>query len=365
MSASPAPRANRWLDDLAAYKPGAHGGPGRANVLRLASNECPLGPNPKALAAAQASLTSVHRYADGAAVALRQAIAQAHGLDVHRIVCGTGSDEILQLCPLAFCAPGDEVIHAQYGFMVYAIAARRVGAVPIAVPEQNFTADVDAILAAVSGKTRIVFLANPNNPTGTRVRDDDIARLHAGLPSDVLLVLDGAYAEYVEDPGYDAGKALASSAPNVLMTRTFSKLHGLAGERIGWAYGPASVIDALNKIRGPFNVSTAGQAAAIASIEDAEWIAHVRQDNATQRSILFKALEEMGLKPIPGQANFILTQFPSAQVAGQVVSTLSDQGIYVRHLPGLGLADCIRIGVGTAAETQAFIAALKAVLADL
>jgi len=362
MTASPAPRANLWLDDLQAYTPGKHGRAGQANVIRLSSNECPLGPNPKALAAAREALASVHRYADGAALLLRETLAEKYDLDVDRIICGTGSDELLQLCPLAFCAPGDEVIHSEYGFMVYAISARRVGAVPVSVPEQHYHADVDAILAAVTGKTRIVFLANPNNPTGTRLSTADIRRLHAGLPSDVLLVLDGAYAEYIDDPDYDAGLSLAASAPNVLMTRTFSKLHGLAGERIGWAYGPRDVITALNKIRGPFNVSTAGQAAAITSLQDDDWLAFVREENAKWRSWLFDELTALGLKPIPGEANFLLTEFETADAAGHAVDALANRGIYVRHLPSIGLAHCVRIGIGTETETKACVAALKDIL---
>lgn len=365
MTVTPAPRANIWLDDLVAYKPGAHGGDGAVNTVRLASNECPLGPNPKAIAAAKSAVETMHRYADGAASALRSAIAAKFEIEAERIVCGTGSDEILQLCPAAFCAPGDEVIHSQYGFMVYPISARRAGAVPVAVPEKDFKADVDAMLAAVTGKTRVVYIANPNNPTGTCISDAEITRLHAGLPSHVLLVLDGAYAEYVEDASYDAGLALARSAPNVLMTRTFSKLYGLAGERIGWAYGPSAVIGTLNKIRGPFNVSTAGQAAAIASIADDAWAAHVRAQNTVLRHWLFDALTDMGLEPVPSDTNFLLTRFDSADVAGKVVNALSDQGIYVRHLPSMGLADCARIGVGTQAETEALVDALKAILAAI
>lgn len=362
MSVTPGPRANLWLDDLVAYKPGAHGREGQANTVRLSSNECALGPNPKAIEAAKASISTMHRYADAGASALRHAIADKYEIEADRIVCGTGSDEILQLCPVAFCAPGDEVIHSQYGFMVYPISARRMGAVPIAVPEKAFKADVDAILGAVTGKTRIVYIANPNNPTGTRISGSEIERLHAGLPSHILLVLDGAYAEYIDDPNYDAGLGLARTAPNVLMTRTFSKLYGLAGERIGWAYGHADVIAALNKIRGPFNVSTAGQAAAIASISDDAWIEHVRADTAKWRAWLFDALVEMGLQPIPSETNFLLTRFDDAERAIKTVNLLNEQGIYVRHLPSMGLADCVRLGIGTDAETKALAAALKEIL---
>lgn len=364
MTSTPAPRANRWLDDLVAYKPGKHGGPGQANVVRLSSNECAFGPSPRAIAAAKAAVSDMHRYADGAATALREAIADRHGLDADRIVCGTGSDELLQLCPLAYCVPGDEVIHSQYGFMVYEISARRAGAVPVSVPEKSYTADVDAMLAAVTGKTRIVYIANPNNPTGTRLPQSDIERLHAGLPSHVLLVLDGAYAECIEDPSYDPGITLARNHENVLMTRTFSKLYGLAGERIGWGYGAPAIINALNKIRGPFNVTTAGMAAAIASLEDTAWLAHVRAENIKWRDWLFSALAEMSLRPIPSEANFVLTQFPSEELAGQAVKALADQGIFVRHLPGMGLGNCLRIGVGNEAETKAVAAALKSFLAS-
>ncbi|MEM7569068.1 MAG: histidinol-phosphate transaminase [Pseudomonadota bacterium] len=359
-----APRANRWLDDLVAYKPGKHGGPGQANVVRLSSNEAALGPSPKAIDAARAAVGDMHRYADGPATALRAAIAAKHGLEAGRIICGTGSDEILQLCPVAYCVPGDEVLHSQYGFMVYAISARRVGAVPIAIPEKDYTADVDGILAAVTAKTRIVYLANPNNPTGTRLPQSEVERLHAGLPSSVLLVLDGAYAEYIDDPDYDPGIALAQAHDNVLMTRTFSKLYGLAGERIGWGYGAPAIIDALNKIRGPFNVTTAGMAAAMASLDDDAWMAHARAENTRLRDWLFAALGDMGLAPIPSHANFILTRFASAEQAAAANQALIDQGIYVRHLPGMGLGDCLRIGIGTEAEVKAVAAALGSFLAS-
>ncbi|MEM1020538.1 MAG: histidinol-phosphate transaminase [Pseudomonadota bacterium] len=362
MSTNTAPRANPWLDDLEAYVPGKHGRRGEANIIRLSSNECAQGPSPKAVDAAKRLTGQMHRYADGAATGLREAIAEKHDLDPSRILCGTGSDEILQLCPLAFCAPGDEVIHTQYGFMVYALSARRAGAVPVSVPEVNFTADVDAILAAVTQKTRIVYLANPNNPTGTRLPTSEIERLHAGLPSDVLLVLDGAYAEYIEDPSYDAGLALAKSASNVLMTRTFSKLYGLAAERIGWGYGAPALIEPLNKIRAPFNVTGAGQAAAIASLGDDDWVAYVRSENVKWRSILMEGLTQLGLRPVPGDANFILTQCRSADEAARINAALMDRSIFVRHLPSMGLADCLRISVGNGDETSAILAALGDIL---
>ena len=355
------PRPHRWLDDLKAYVPGKTGA---ANSAKLSSNENPLGPSPKVLAAMRDALASVHRYADGGASALRQAIGDRYAIDPSRIVCGTGSDELLQLTALAFAAPGDEILYVNHGFMVYPIAARRVGAHPVAAPDADYTADVDALLAHVSGKTRVLFLANPNNPTGTYLPKREIERLHAALPEHVLLVLDAAYEEYVDVPDYDGGLALALSASNVLHTRTFSKIHALAGERIGWAVGHPDIVAALNKIRGPFNVTTAGQAGAIAALDDADWMAASRQHNRQWRDWLQTELRALGLGPVPSVCNFILVAFPDSVERGAAAANqwLGEHGFQVRYLPGQGLPHCLRISIGTEAEMRGLVTCLKVFL---
>jgi histidinol-phosphate aminotransferase len=355
------PRANLWLDDLVAYVPGKAGS-ANANPAKLSSNESPLGPSPKAVAAAQAAMTAMHRYPDGSQIQLREALAARYGLEPERIVCGTGSDEILQLIPSAYCAPGDEVLHMQFGFMVYPIAAKRAGARPVAVPDTDYKADVDALLAAVSAKTRVVYLANPNNPTGTYIPWSEVERLHQGLPESVLLVLDSAYAEYVNAPDYQDGIALARTASNVLTTRTFSKIHGLAAERVGWGYGPQAVVDVINKIRGPFNVTSAGQAAALAALEDSAWEAAAKAHNDHWLPWLSSELAKLGLHVVPSVANFVLVRLDSVEVAARANVALADNGYMVRYLPKLGLGDCLRISVGNEAENRGVVAALARIL---
>lgn len=355
------PRANSWLDDLIAYVPGRHGGGAQANPARLASNETPLGPSPKAVDAARHVLSQMHRYADGGANLLREALSAYYGLEKERLICGTGSDDILQLIARAYAAPGDEIIHTQYGFMVYGIAARAAGAIPIVVEEKDYTADVDAILGAVTGKTRVVYLANPNNPTGTILSGAEIERLHQGLSEHVIFVIDGAYAEYVDRPDYDAGLSLARTASNVLMTRTFSKIYGLASERVGWAYGAQDIIDVLNKIRGPFNVTGVGQAAAIASLADQPWVDQAKAHNDKWRPWLHTQLKSMGLKPIESAGNFILFEVPESLgvTAADANNYLTDQGYLLRHLPAMGLGHCLRLSVGLEEENKGVIQALS------
>jgi histidinol-phosphate aminotransferase len=301
-------------------------------------------------------------------VALREAIAARHGLDAARIVCGTGSDELLQLLATAYCGVGDEIVHDVHGFSLYPIAARRSGAEPVAAPDVDYTTDVDAILAAVTPATRLVFVANPNNPTGTMLGRSEVHRLHAGLRPDILLVLDGAYAEYVDDPDYEDGFAMARDLPNVVTTRTFSKIHGLAAERIGWAYGPQAVIDVLNKVRAPFNVPTAGGAGAIAAIGDTDWADASRAHNTQWRGWLtaeIAAMGNAGLRAVPSWANFVLVTFPDTGpiTAEAANNALMADGILVRWLPGQGLPSALRITIGTEAETRAVAASLRAFVA--
>jgi len=359
-----APQVKPWIDAIHAYVPGKAKLAGVTEPIKLSSNENPLGPSPRAIAAMAATAAVAHRYPDGGSYALREAIAATHGLELDRIVCGTGSDELLQLLATGYASAGDEVLYVRHGFMVYPIAAQRAGATPVAAPDIDYTADVDALLGAVTPATRLIYLANPNNPTGTLIGKAEVQRLHAALRSDVLLVLDGAYAEYIDDPDYEDGFAMARAFDNVIVTRTFSKIYGLAAERIGWAYGPPKVIETLNKIRAPFNVPTAGSAGAIAALADRDWVDASRAHNLLWRDWLaneIASLGNAGLRAVPSAANFILVTFPTAGpiTAEAANRALMADGILVRWLPGQGLPDGLRITIGTEAETRAVAASLR------
>jgi histidinol-phosphate aminotransferase len=287
---------------------------------------------------------SLHRYPGTDHASLRQAIAEVHGLDPARVICGAGSDEIITILCQAYAGPGDEVIHTEHGFLMYRISALAVGATPVEVPERERTADIDAILAACNDRTKLVFIANPNNPTGTMIGAKDMARLAERLPPQAILVLDGAYAEYVE--AYDGGKALIEARENVVMTRTFSKIYGLGGLRIGWGYGPQAIIDVLNRIRGPFNLSTAQLDAAEAAVRDQDHVARCRAENARMRVWLAEALAEMGVPSDVSMANFVLARFADAAEAEGCDAYLRSQGLIVRQVAGYKLPHCLRITVG-------------------
>jgi len=275
------PVARAGVLDIAPYVPGRSKATGGSRLHKLSSNETPLGPSPAAVEAYRAAADSLHLYPDGSATALRSAIGAAYGLNPDRIVCGAGSDEIFYLVAHGYIGPGDEAIYSEHGFLVYPIAVKAAGGTPVVVPEKNLTADVDAILAQVSERTRVVFVANPNNPTGTYLPFSEIRRLHAGLPPTTILLIDAAYSEYVRRNDYESGIELAATAENVVMTRTFSKIHGLAGLRIGWAYAPEHIVAVLNRVRGPFNVSIPASAAAIAALGDRAHVARAAEHNAT------------------------------------------------------------------------------------
>src|SRR5687767_10620671 len=304
------PQPRKGVLDIDAYVPGRSSAPGAAKVFKLSSNETPLGPSPKARAAYDAAGRYLEDYPDGSAGDLREAIGRAFGLDPDRIVCGAGSDDILNLLARAYLSDGDEAIHTTHAFLVYPIATLGTGAKPVVAPEQNYTADVDAILARVTPRTRLVFLANPNNPTGTYLPFDEVKRLHAGLPPHVLFVLDAAYAEYVRRNDYEAGIELVATSDNVVMCRTFSKIHGLAALRLGWMYGPAHVIDAINRIRGPFNVSAPAIMAGAAAVQDAAHVERSIAHNAEWLMWLTEEIGKLGLKVTPSAANFVLIHFP-------------------------------------------------------
>jgi len=344
--------------DIEPYKGGESVLPGIAKPIKLASNENPLGASPAALRAYADAQAKAHLYPEGRSTILRNAIAARYGLDPERIVCGAGSDEIFHLLGQAYLAPGDEVVQSEHAFLVYRIVAQTAGATLVSAPDRDLTVDVDAMLAAVTGKTKMVFLANPNNPTGTYLPFSEVRRLHAGLPEDVLFVIDAAYAEFVRRSDYEAGDELVSGFDNVVMTRTFSKIHGLAALRLGWAYGPAQVIDVLNRIRTPFNVSTGAQAAGVAAIEDTDFVERTIEHNAAELARVAAALDSNALKVTPSVANFVLVHFPEGKAA-EADAFLRTRGLIVRRVAAYGLPDALRISIGTVAENDALIAAMK------
>jgi histidinol-phosphate aminotransferase len=359
MSVYPQPRPG--VLDIEPYVPGKSSAPGVAKVFKLSSNETPLGPSPYAIEAYKKVAAHLEDYPDGAASALREAIGRAFGLDPGRIVCGAGSDDLLNLLARAYLADGDEAIHTTHGFLVYPIATLGTGAKPVIAPETNYTASVDAILAAVTKKTKIVFLANPNNPTGTYVSFDEIKRLHRSLPPQVLLVLDAAYAEYVRRNDYESGIELVATSDNVVMTRTFSKIHGLAALRLGWMFGPPHVVAAINRIRGPFNVNGPAIAAGIAAIEDHAHQESAREHNDRWLAWLAQEFETLGLKVTPSVANFLLIHFPEAKgrTAKDADTFLTARGLILRQVGGYKLPNALRMSVGTEEANRLVVAALK------
>ncbi|MDX8353799.1 histidinol-phosphate transaminase [Cognatiyoonia sp. IB215182] len=330
--------------EIALYRGGASHLDGVSNVLKLSSNENPLGPSDAAKEAAIRASHSLHLYPSTDHAALRQAIAEVWDVDPARVFCGVGSGEVLKLLSEAYAGPGDEVVFTEHGFSMYPIYARACGATPVVVPENERVVDVDAVLAACTDKTRLVFIANPANPTGTMIGQAEVARLAEGLPSQALLVLDGAYAEFVD--GFDAGKALVEARENVVMSRTFSKIYGLGGMRVGWGYGPQAVIDVLNRIRGPFNLSAPALAAAEAAVRDTAHTEKCRIENAKWRDWLANALAELGVPSDTSTANFILARFADEAEANACDEHLRGAGIIVRKVAGYGLPHCLRITVG-------------------
>lgn len=348
------------IEGITPYKAGEAKIAGRDTAIKLSANETPLGPSPAARQAFMDAAKTMEIYPDGGYGALREAIGKRFGLNPQRIVCGNGSDELFHLLAQAFMGTGDEAIHTEHGFAVYRIATQAAGGVPVEVPETNFTTDVDAILAAVTPRTRMVFIANPNNPTGTYIPIEDVKRLQAGLPSDVLLILDAAYAEYVQRNDYEAGIELVSTTSNVVMTRTFSKVHGLAALRVGWCYAPETVVDALNRVRGPFNVGGPSQAAAIAAIGDASHEAASVAHNEEWLNKLTPAFTDIGIEVVPAVANFLLLRFSgedgkTAQAADEY---LRSKGLILRSTASYKLADCLRMTIGLAEHNEMVLAAL-------
>jgi histidinol-phosphate aminotransferase len=361
MTAKRALRPRQGILDIATYVPGKSALAGGGQVIKLSSNETPFGPSPRAVEAYLAAAETLSRYPDGSAGPLREAIGRLYGLDPARLVCGAGSDELLALLATAYLGPGDEAIYSRHGFLVYRIVILARGATPVVAPEKNLTADVDEILACVTPATRMVFLANPNNPTGTYLTFDEVKRLRAGLPDDVLLVLDAAYAEYVRANDYESGIELVATTHNTVMTRTFSKIYGLASLRIGWAYCPDAVADALNRIRGPFNVSGPAIAAGVAALDDRAHMQHAADHNEIWRARMAEDLAALGLATTPSAANFLLVHFPRANGHSAVAADtfLQSRRIILRRVAEYGFPDALRMTIGTEDENLAVLDALK------
>lgn len=361
----PIPEPISGVLDIAPYVGGDAKAEGTAETVKLSSNEGALGASPKAMAAFRAEAETLHRYPDGGANRLRDTIAEAHGLHPAQIICGNGSDEIIGTLVRAYCGAGDTLVYSAHGFLMYPIAAMAAGAKPVAAAEIDYRADVSALLAAVTPQTKMLFIANPNNPTGTYLSSEELRLLQRELPPHVLMVIDSAYAEYVSKNDYSAGIELVSDMDNVVMTRTFSKIHGLAALRLGWAYCPPAVADVYHRVRGPFNVNSAAQAAGIAAIGDTAHVDASRAHNGTWLPRLTEAFERHGLKVLPSVGNFISVAFPDAanRNASAAQAFLKEQGILPRNIAAYKMPGFLRFTVGTEPENLALIAAVEAFMA--
>jgi histidinol-phosphate aminotransferase len=353
------PKPQPGILDIAPYKGGEGAIMGVERVYKLSSNESPLGASPHAKAAFQKLAGELHRYPDGGVEALRKGIAKHFGLPAENIVCSNGSDEMISLLCAAYCGPGDEVLYSQHGFLMYPIAAMARGATPVKAPEKNYTTDVDALLAAVTPRTKIVFVANPNNPTGSYISATELRRLRNGLPAGVLLVVDAAYAEYVSRNDYSNGTELVAERDDTVMLRTFSKIYGLGGLRLGWTYAPENIVAVINRVRGPFNVNAAAQATGLAALEDVAWLDKARSHNDTELPRVSAALKGLGLDVLPSVGNFVLIRFPGGAAQAQAAdAALRKRGLILRAMGAYGLGEALRLTIGTAEENDLVIAAL-------
>ena len=346
--------------EIDAYVPGRSDAKGAARIFKLSSNESPFGPSPKAISAYESAEPALGVYPEGTSRILRDAIAAHFGLSPDRIICGNGSDEILHLIANCYLRPGDEVIFGAHAFSLYKIAALANSAVPVEIPEPHLRMDVDAVIARANAKTRIVYIANPNNPTGSYITAAELRRLQRALPDSALLVIDAAYAEYVNRNDYEAGIELVSTSPNVIMSRTFSKAYGLAGIRIGWAYCPEKVIEALNRVRAPFNVNIAAQRAAVAALADQAFTDKVLQHNETWRVRLIEQIRALGLRADDSVGNFVLIHFADKTRAGAADAFLMGRGIIMRGCASYGLPQCLRLTIGSEEANHAAVEALRA-----
>lgn len=359
MANSPTPKP--WIEGIHAYVAGRSAGADGKPLIKLSANENPLGTSP-AVHAAMGNAVQPNRYPDPDSRELRKALGARHGIDPARIVCGTGSGELLNCAVQAFAGQGDEVLFPRYSFSLYPLLAQKVGADPVLAQDDDYAASVDNLLAAVTPRTKVVIVDNPNNPIGCWLSAEEIARLHAGLPGDVLLIVDQAYAEFLADGVDDGGFDLAAKHTNVLVLRTFSKAYGIAGERVGWGTGAPALIDMINRIRGAFNVSNHGQVAALAALGDDAWIARCRKENAAERARFIEAMAALGnhgVRPLPSEANFVLVLFEGALTAEAAMAVVAEAGYAVRHLPGQGLPHALRITVGQREDMDAVAQAIR------
>ncbi len=349
------PVARPGIMEMSPYVPGKSKVEGVEKIIKLSSNEGALGPSPKAVAAYRTVAETLHRYPDGGSVALREAIGARHGLDPDHIVCGAGSDEVLALLARAYAGPGDEVLFGEHAFTMYPLFTLSVGATPVTATEADYTVTVDAMLEKVTDRTRMIYVANPNNPTGTFVTKDEMTRLRDGLRDDILLVIDAAYAEYVTRNDYSAGIEMVDAGDNVVMTRTFSKIYAMGGMRLGWGYCPPAVVDVLNRIRPPFNVTSAAQAAGIAAVNDVEFITRSRDHNTAWLPWMEDRLAALGLDVVPSVGNFVLVRFPDepGRNADAAMAYLNSRGIIPRSTASAGIPDGIRITIGLEEEMRA------------
>ncbi|MGE3474414.1 MAG: histidinol-phosphate transaminase [Rhodospirillaceae bacterium] len=356
------PQPRPGIMDIAIYEPGKSQVQGVRRVIKLSSNEAALGPSPKAVAALKASLGESHRYPAGDSGEIREALGTAHNLDPARIICGAGSDELLGLVMRGFAGVGDEIIHTAHGFAMYNIYAKGVGATPVIAPEKDLTTDVDAVLARVTPKTRIVFVANPNNPTGTYIPGSEMRRLRAGLREDILLVCDDAYAEFVDAPDYESGFALASETENTIAMRTFSKIYGLASVRLGWGFGAKNIVGVMERIRSPFNVSRPAQFAGLAALADRDHVARTKAHTKKWLAIVLQRLRGLGLKVGDSHGNFLLPEFPKVpgKTAAECDAFLQENGVIVRRVDGYGLPNHLRVTIGDEEEMTVFLDVMTA-----
>lgn len=352
------PQPKESITKIRPYVAGKSSAAGDVQIVKLSSNENPLGPSPKALEAFEAQSESLFRYPASGHDELRSAIAEVENLPSGQIICGAGSDELIGMLIQSYTNPGDEVLYTEHGFLMYKIYSLSHGATPRTAPEKDFTADVDALLAAVTEKTKIVFIANPNNPTGTYISASEQKRLRDGLRDDIILAIDGAYAEYMEVEDYSDGRDLVEASDNTIMLRTFSKAYGIPALRVGWAYAPISMIDIMNRIRGPFNVNSAAQAAAAAAIRDVAYTKHVLDVNRTERARLIEAIATR-FKPAPAYGNFIMVDFGSPAIATAMNNHLNEHGVIIREIAAYGLPQCLRISVGSPEENDRLLEVLE------
>jgi histidinol-phosphate aminotransferase len=360
-----APKPKPGILDIAPYVGGKSKAKPGVRVVKLSSNETPLGASPAAIKAFADAATSLHRYPDGSALPLREAIGDVYKIPPEQIVCGFGSDELIGLLVHAYAGAGDEVLYTEHGFLMYKIYAQGCGATPVTAPEKELRSDVDALLAAVTPRTKIVFLANPNNPTGSYISKAELARLRDGLPHSVILAVDGAYAEYPDQPDYSCGRELVDTTDNTIMLRTFSKIYGLPALRLGWAYASPAIIDVLNRIRGPFNITTPALAAGIAAVRDSAFTEHTRAFNKEWLGWLSAELGKLGLKVYPSIANFVLVEFPEGKHSSSNANAfMMERGLIPREVGNYGLGKCLRISIGLEEDNRAVVKALADFLAS-